>query len=423
MATFFFECAIRSALIATGTGAVLWLMRIKTPATRHAAWTAVVIAMLLLPIWTAAGMKVRLRVLQPASSAASAISQVPAIGGSNATVSPDETTFSEPAPSSGPAARSRVDWQELLGASYCVGVVVLLTRLMIGTIYTNRLSRGTMIEAGRATSAQCAAPITVGWFSPVLILPPGWRQWPAAKLEAVLTHENAHARRHDPLVQWFALFNRAIFWFHPIAWWLERRLAILAEEACDAAVLAAGHAPQDYSDYLIDLARAVTREGRRLNVVGMAMPGSGLKPRLRQILLARPAQPISRMRIVCTIVLCVTSSAMFAAGTLASRPSETADQEAKLPTAGSVFDVASIKPCDDAAVRAGGRAGGAGPQVSTGRLFLPCQTLDALVQLAYFRHVEVNPDRSPVSGGPGLDAIGSLRHRSQGRRQSPARPR
>lgn len=50
--------------------------------------------------------------------------------------------------------------------------------------------------------------MTVGCLAPVLILPDGWERWSAAQLDAVLTHEGAHARRRDPLVQGLALLNR-----------------------------------------------------------------------------------------------------------------------------------------------------------------------------------------------------------------------
>jgi beta-lactamase regulating signal transducer with metallopeptidase domain len=88
------------------------------------------------------------------------------------------------------------------------------------------------------TNPQCAAPATIGWLRPTLLLPECRQSWPADKLETVLVHEREHVRRHDPLVQWLALLNRSILWFHPLAWWLERKLAAPAEEACDAAVLA-----------------------------------------------------------------------------------------------------------------------------------------------------------------------------------------
>ena len=113
-------------------------------------------------------------------------------------------------------------------------------RLAIGTVRAYRLVRQSVMNHGRLTSAACASPVT--WMaSPVVILPETWHEWSSSKLDAVLAHEQAHVRRRDPLVQWLALLNRAVFWFHPIAWWLERRLTALAEQTWDDAVLDRGH--------------------------------------------------------------------------------------------------------------------------------------------------------------------------------------
>ena len=50
--------------------------------------------------------------------------------------------------------------------------------------------------------------------------------------------------------------NRCVFWFHPLAWWLDWRLRTLAEEACDDASLA--HiAPDTYARTLVDIAAAL----------------------------------------------------------------------------------------------------------------------------------------------------------------------
>ncbi len=120
----------------------------------------------------------------------------------------------------------------------------------------------------------------------------------------MLTHEQAHARRRDPLFQWLALFNRAVFWFHPLAWWLERKLSALAEEACDAAVLDRGHDPREYSRYLLDLARTVKRAGTRVNVVAMAMPGSALPQRVKNIINGVRPPSLSRTRLACAALAC-----------------------------------------------------------------------------------------------------------------------
>src|SRR5262249_54018987 len=71
------------------------------------------------------------------------------------------------------------------------------------------------------------------------------------------------------------------------------------------------------SEYLLDIARSVSRSGSRLGIVGMAMPGSLLRQRIRQILNSCGALPISRTRIVVAVAACATSSALLASGTLA----------------------------------------------------------------------------------------------------------
>ncbi len=174
-------------------------------------------------------------------------------------------------------------WQNSLLALYLVGFVALFARLMTGTVRALMLIRRAGRRAGRLTSDSCVAPITVGWFAPSVILPGSWTRWSRAQLNAVLTHEDEHARRRDPLVQWVALMNRAVFWFHPLAWWLERRLSALSEEACDDAVLVRGHDPVEYSECLLGLARIVQESGARVTAVGMAMPGDFLPQRIRRI--------------------------------------------------------------------------------------------------------------------------------------------
>jgi hypothetical protein len=208
------------------------------------------------------------------------------------------------------------DWNRVLLGVYILVACAFLVRLATGTVRTYQLVRSAVRRDDRLTSTWCAAPITVGWFRPVAILPEHSHEWSRAQLDAVLIHEREHARRRDPLVQWLALLNRAVFWFHPLAWWLERRLAALAEDTCDAAVLARGHDAQDYAEYLVDIARAVTRAGSRVKVVGTAMPGPRLARRIEQLLNRTSAPRVSRTRMVCTVAACAVSSAICAAATL-----------------------------------------------------------------------------------------------------------
>ena len=297
------ESAIRSVFVAVGVAGVLWATRMKAPAVLHAMWTLVMLAMLLLPLWTVWGPKAAMPMLpeRPASRALPlTTSMLP-----TTPVRPQQVGSTEPRSSqAGATVRRGWSWQGVAVLVYSIVASALLTRLAIGTLRARRLVRRAIVRDGRLTSAACASPVTVGWLRPVVILPETWRDWSSARLDAVLAHEHAHVRRRDPLVQWLALLNRAMFWFHPLAWWLERRLSGLAEQTCDEAVLACGHDPQAYSEYLIDAARALGREGRT-HLAGAFMPGACLPERIARILDGRPIVRVSRLRAASTVAACV----------------------------------------------------------------------------------------------------------------------
>jgi VWFA-related protein len=63
-----------------------------------------------------------------------------------------------------------------------------------------------------------------------------------------------------------------VFWFHPLAWWLERKLALLAEQACDEAFLAAGGDRPGYARLLLEMAVVVENARGRVyhQALGMA---------------------------------------------------------------------------------------------------------------------------------------------------------
>jgi len=296
----FLECAIRAALLVGGTAIVLYVMRIRAAAARHRVWTVVVLLMLVLPIWMAWGPKASLRLL-------------PQLAQANAHIAlPQPVLLATNFPPSALIS----SWQAALLGIYLSGLCLLLFRLAIGTFYARKLVREAALHDRMRTSPLCAAPVTVGFFRPTVIFPEHCREWSRAQRNIVCAHESEHARRRDPLVQWLALLNRALFWFHPAAWWLERHLSALAEEACDGVVLARGHNPREYAEYLLDIAGSVARSGTRLNVAGMAMPGSFLPQRIRKIMEGAQVPQISRARIACVAAACTITWTAFAAGTL-----------------------------------------------------------------------------------------------------------
>ncbi len=319
MESLLLDWSLRAILMAAGTAAALGILRVRTAAARHLAWAGVLAAMLLLPALTAWGPKVAVPLL-PASREQLVpepltLEEAPMRPASQ-NVAPPDARASRPIPEAGsPKLREHWTWNWgwIALATYFTGFGVMLIRLVAGTIQARVMVRRATLVDGMLVSAQCASPVTVGWIQPVVVLPESWRSWSEAKLDAVLTHEREHVRRRDPLVRGLALLNRTIFWFHPLAWWLERKLSDLAEEACDAVVLERGHTPQDYSQYLIDLARSVEGAGARIRVWGSRIDGSTLPGRIRRILDSRTLTPLSRTRAAVTAALCLSVLAVFSA--------------------------------------------------------------------------------------------------------------
>ena len=307
---------IKVTLIVACTGIILWATRTRSAAARHSVWASVIVVMLLLPLLILWGPRARTPI--PAFLRAPVDSLVRA---SNS-IEPAERDSPIPAGTeNGSRERnSRESWIRIVEGVYLVGVFALLTRLVIGTISARRLATRSQSQNGFLTSSSCATPITLGAFHPVTIMPESWQDWSSQQLDMVLAHEREHALRRDPLIRWLALLNRAVFWFHPLSWWIERHLSFLAEQACDDAVLAGGHDPRGYSEHLLEMQRLMIRSGKRISYVGSAMPGSFLSKRIERIVDGSPMFRTSRKRVAFAIAATLSASGYLAAAAI-GRPS------------------------------------------------------------------------------------------------------
>src|SRR6185295_14010170 len=121
-----------------------------------------------------------------------------------------------------------------------------------------------------------SSAMTAGIVAPRILLPVEWPSWPQEKLQAILAHETAHIRRRDPFVAFIARVNCALFWFHPMAWWLQRNLSVTAEHACDDAAVQAAGTPRRYAEILIGIAESVRQNGGRVSLHAIGVNGNGL---------------------------------------------------------------------------------------------------------------------------------------------------
>ena len=105
-----------------------------------------------------------------------------------------------------------------------------------------------------AASEQVRVPAAIGFWKPTIVLP-AWalRELPPHDLNVILLHEFAHLRRWDDWTNLVQKIVRALFFFHPAVWWIEGRLSVEREMACDDAVLAETANPHGYAACLVSL--------------------------------------------------------------------------------------------------------------------------------------------------------------------------
>lgn len=91
---------------------------------------------------------------------------------------------------------------------------------------------------------------------------------PPDQLEAVLSHELAHLRRFDSLINLRQRLIEAVLFFHPAVWYVSHRVSLERENSCDDLVMAHGCDRLTYADALLRTAEICTLGS------GKPIPGS-----------------------------------------------------------------------------------------------------------------------------------------------------
>jgi hypothetical protein len=104
-------------------------------------------------------------------------------------------------------------------------------------------------------SDELRVPTAIGFFKPLVILP-AWalQDLPPSQLRPVLLHELAHITRWDDWTNLLQKLIHAILFFHPAVWWIEKRVSLEREMACDDVVLAHTGNPRAYAECLLSVA-------------------------------------------------------------------------------------------------------------------------------------------------------------------------
>lgn len=176
---------------------------------------------------------------------------------------------------------------EIVAALWLCGFVFLLLRWALAW----RAIRGFLRSASRThmpsdvpvfLTPHRIEPGVVGIVRPVLLLPELLTdRLSPAQLRSILAHESCHVRRHDNLTAAMHMMVQAVFWFHPLVWWIGLRLVEERERACDEAVLELGNEAETYAESILNVCKCYT-ESPIACVSGVT--GSELKQRIVRIM-------------------------------------------------------------------------------------------------------------------------------------------
>ena len=309
----------QSTLFAIAIASLAWLLRDHRAQVRYALW-----------------LIASLKFLIP-------FSMLTALGG---WLSPDAVTvtrvagwsasmerFAEPVAAPGfPAALAFA----LLAVWACGFGIVLAFRassvLRIRAIVRTASETGEPVGGSRPIPLKYSAtqlePALVGIFRPVLLLPQGVEErLTAEQLRAVVAHELCHASRRDNLTAAMHMVAEAVFWFHPLVWWIGGRLVEERERACDEAVVSSGHDREAYAEAILDMCELYVASSVAC-ASGVGVGGTALKERITSIMRRQAMvklHPVKKLLLassaVCTIAVPVAVG-WLSAGSVASAQEE-----------------------------------------------------------------------------------------------------
>ena len=269
-------------------------------------------------------------------------------------------------------------------------------------------------------------PGVVGLWRPTLLLPAGLEHHlTPSQLRAVIAHEMSHSQRRDNITAAVHMLVEALFWFHPLVWWIGARLVNERERACDEAVLRQLGEPEAYAEGILVVCKRYV-ESPLYCVSGVS--GSDIKKRIEGIMNNRIGLRLTFGRItVLTLAALFAFATPIVVGSMTTalpltftvvppavpaaapaspepakspaivQPAQTTNQQGDKPVtpapvpaaapSAQEFEEASIRQCDPnnlPPTPEGMRGGGANSfQMTPGRTHALCMTLATLIRTAY----------------------------------------
>ena len=253
----------QGSILALALSAVLRIARNLSPQVRYLAACGVFVLMLLCPVGTFLYLA--------AATSASSTSAVPLRTqvGLFSLQSEWDHASSSLFESFAVIANREMPW---ILAAWCVGVLIFLTHLLIGSIAVERLKIASLapvpdalqsiasrlarqLKVSRSyrlrASPAIAGPIVIGWLRPVILVPlASLASLSVEQIEALLAHELAHIIRHDYLVNTVQAVTESLLFYHPAVWWVSKQIRQEREHCCDDIAVRVSGSPLHFAKAL-----------------------------------------------------------------------------------------------------------------------------------------------------------------------------
>ena len=243
-------------------------------------------------------------------------------------------------------------------------------------------------------SASALEPGIFGVARPVLVWPKGISaHLENPHLESILAHELWHVRRRDNLTAALHMIVEAIFWFHPLVWWMGARLIEERERACDEAVLELGGERHIYAESILKVCEFCVSSPLAF-VSGVT--GADLKRRMVYIMSEQVACRLNlRKKLLLAVAGALAIAAPIVVGAAQATPGRAPSQNEDASRA--TFDNVSITPSAESAptpTSAGAKTHMVRVMFGSDSFFANNVTLRSIIEEAY------DVQSNQIIGGP-----------------------
>lgn len=361
------EWALANALLAIPLAIAAWTSSwLRRPAISHALWVLVLLRLFAPPLW-----QVSLPTWNAPTSSASAIAvsesgefpvePIVRLAAFDEASRPLDAVAVPARPASNvPVAATSPDRLKVFGGIWMAGALSCLTLAMVRAVRFQRMlsdavpapaawqrvsdrlaSRIGLSRRPRVvlTHGAIAPLLWAGFGRPLLLLPAKLTQnLDGVRRAALLAHELAHLRRGDHWIRWIELTATAVYWWHPLLWWMRRGLRESEEQCCDAWVVwTLPAARKAYADVLVDTVEFLSSSRSALPALASGL-GEVRHLRRRVVMIMQSTAPrrLSRLGLMAGLAI--------ALGLLSIAPSRGQDDEQRQPPRPRLDDPDAPRP-------------------------------------------------------------------------------